>query len=125
MKKEKYNAILGKILELKVALNDEGGGNPYHDELGRFTTGPGGKKGPKISKDAQAVFDEEDDLTDGAYKKDLNAIFEEFSGMGVDMSKIKFETNIDNLPEGMQWHIGKDKHMKLLILLSEFSYLEY
>lgn len=112
MKKEKYNAILGKILELKVVLNDEGGGNPYHDELGRFTTGPGGKKGPKISKDAQAVFDEEDDLTDGAYKKDLNAIFEEFSGMGVDMNKIKFETNIDNLPEGMQWYIGKDKDIK-------------
>lgn len=64
MKKEKYNAILGKILELKVALNDEGGGNPYHDELGRFTTGPGGKKGGTAKKsEGQKVDSEGNELS--------------------------------------------------------------
>ena len=118
MKKEKYLAILGKVEELEMALNGNGGGNPNHDDLGRFTTGPGGKvektsgKGEfTLSKDAQKVFDEIDDWTDGAYKKDLKKIYDEFSELGVDVDKIKFETNIDKLPGSMGDYVKVHKNL--------------
>lgn len=119
MKREKYEAIFNKVRELELALNGNGGGNPNHDPSnGQFTSGPGGKSEkssgykPKISEDAQDVFDEEDELTDGAYKKDLDSIFKEFSDLGVDMGKVQFETNLDKLPSGMKNWINKDKNIK-------------
>lgn len=130
--------FLNRLDELKVLLNEgkgTGGGNPYHDEKGRFTTGPSGKKEPIISEDAKAVFDEEDWLTDGAYKKDFNAIMDEFSSLGVDISKVKFETNIKKLPESMQAWIGRSKNIKgcafskknleALVYLDEDKQLDY
>lgn len=37
--KKQYNEIVAKLESLEKTIN-KGGGNPYHDELGRFTEGP-------------------------------------------------------------------------------------
>lgn len=131
--------LLNKLDELELFLNDKvagtKSGNPYHGKDGKFTTGPGGKKEPKISEDAQKVFDEEDWLTDGEYKKDLNAIFEEFNNLGVDLSKISFETNLNKVPLSMKYWIGNSKgiqgcacskkNLEALIWLNEKNQLDY
>ena len=140
MKREKYEAIFNKVRELELALNGNGGGNPNHDPSnGQFTSGPGGKSKkssgdkPKISKDAQDVFDEIDSATGGQYKKDFNAVLKEFSDLGLDLSKVTIETNLEKLPKAMRENIDSNtggmvsskKNLESIVYLDEDKQFDY
>ena len=55
-----------------------------------------------LSKDAKEVLGEINEYSEGAYFKEINSVLDDFSKLGVDVKKVKFETNVDKLPEKMK-----------------------
>ena len=86
-----------------------------------------------LSKDAKEVLGEINENSEGAYFKEINSVLDDFSKLGVDVKKVKFETNADKLPgkmkkqvtdstEGM---ISAKKNLETVIYLDETKQSEY
>lgn len=86
-----------------------------------------------LSKDAKKALGEINEYSEGAYFKEINSVLDDFSKLGVDVKKVKFETNIDKLPEKMRKQntdstegmISAKKNLEAVIYLDETKQSEY
>lgn len=86
-----------------------------------------------LSKDAKEVLGEINEYSEGAYFKEINSVLDDFSKLGVDVKKVKFETNVDKLPEKMKKQvtdstegmISAKKNLEAVIYLDETKQSEY
>ena len=138
--------LLNKLDELELFLNDKvastKSGNPYHGEDGKFTTGPSGRgevsegnknNKPTFSDDMKEFFDEMNSETGVAYGKEFNSVMKEFGNLGVDISKIKFETNASKLPKKMKEGldggtlgcVAAKKNLETVLYLNEEGQMNY
>lgn len=123
-----------------VMNGGEGSGNFGH--LGRpgkvggsSMDGSGSKTGfsELLSKDAKEVLGEVNEYSEGAYFKEINSVLDDFSKLGVDVKKVKFETNANKLPEKLKKQvtdstegmISAKKNLEAVIYLDETKQSEY
>ena len=86
-----------------------------------------------LSKDAKEVLGEINENSEGTYFKEINSVLDDFSKLGVDVKKVKFETNDNKLPEKMKKQvtdstegmIAAKKNLETVIYLDETKQSEY
>lgn len=124
-----------------IVLNGgEGSGNFGHKgrvgKVGGSSKDGSGSKAEfseMLSKDAKEVLGEINEYSEGAYFKEINSVLDDFSKLGVDVKKVKFETNVDKLPEKMKKQvtdstegmISAKKNLEAVIYLDETKQSEY
>ena len=102
---------------------------------GSFMDGSGSKVefSELLSKDAKEVLGEINENSEGTYFKEINSVLDDFSKLGVDVKKVKFETNDNKLPEKMKKQvtdstegmIAAKKNLETVIYLDETKQSEY
>lgn len=123
-----------------VVNGGEGSGNFGHKgRIGKVGGSSKDGSGSKIefsemlSKDAKKVLGEVNEYSEGTYFKEINSVLNDFSKLGVDVKKVKFETNVDKLPEKMKKQItdstegmiSAKKNLEAVIYLDETKQSEY
>ncbi len=135
------NKLNNKLDNLIEILNG-GPGSGNFDHAGRpgkvggsSKDGSGGKAefSELLSKDAKEALGEVNEYSEGAYFKEINSVLDDFSKLGMDVEKVKFETNASKLPEKMRKQvtdstngmISAKKNLEAVIYLDETKQSEY
>lgn len=130
-----------KLDSLVKALNGaKGSGNFGHagrpGKVGGSSMDGSGSKvefSELLSKDAKEVLGEINENSEGTYFKEINSVLDDFSKLGVDVKKVKFETNVNKLSEKMKKQvtdstegmIAAKKNLETVIYLDEVKQSEY